>query len=139
MWFRMSFNLLHSCVFAEVTMPRGKGDRAECRLSLLIQMLCAAAEGSTFESPEYLSRRFGVSLQNSEIVWNICIKHNALVRIGDSYSMNDWMTKQGIIGKLARSGLRAKPQPAPTQKPSEPNQVTPDVAERLARITSNVI
>ena len=137
MWFRMSFNLLHSCVFAEATMPRGRGDRTECRLSLLIQMLCAAAEGAAFESPEYLSRRFGVSIQNAKIVWDVCIKHSALIQVDGSYSMNEWMTKQGIVGKITRPGSRPKPQTVPTQKPSESNQPTPDVAERLARITKN--
>ena len=118
-------------------MPRGRGDRTECRLSLLIQMLCAAAEGATFESPEYLSRRFGVSIQNAKIVWDVCIKHSALTQTDQTYSMNEWMTKQGIVGKITRPGSRPKPQTVPAQKPSETNLPTVEVAERLARITKN--
>ncbi len=137
MWFRMSYNLLYSNLFADITTAKGKGDRPECRLSLLIQMLCASADGATFESAEHVSKRFGVNIVNSLIVWNSCLKHKALVQTPDgSFTMYNWMSDMGIVGKTDKK-KRVSTEARAGQQGYSNEQVPAQVLDRLKKAQGN--
>lgn len=130
MWFRMSYNLLYSNLFADVMTPRGKGDRPECRLLLLIQMLCASSDGATFESAGHLSKRFCVNMNNAQIVWDSCLKHNALIQAPNgSFTMYEWMIEQGIVGKADKTKR--------VTSDTKDVQPTDQVLERLKKVRTN--
>ncbi len=137
MWFRMSYNLLYSNLFADVTTARGKGDRPECRLSLLIQMLCASADGATFESAEHVSKRFCVNPNVAQIVWDTCLKHNALVQTETGmFTMYNWMSDMGIVGKTDKKKRVSVDAHTERQKYSN-DQVTEQVLNRLRKAQGN--
>ena len=138
MWFRMSYSLLYSNLFADITAARGKGDRPECRLSLIIQMLCASAEGATFESPAHISRRFSVGINNSQIVWDLCVKHHALEQTADgSFTMYNWMADCGIVGKIDKKKCVAARDSKQHSEYSQSEHVSEKMLERLQKVTKN--
>lgn len=141
MWFRMGFSVLHSSLFADAMTPIGSGDRVESRLSLLIQMLCATSEGCSFESPEYLSRRFGVNLKNAKIVWDSCIKNGAFVKLTNGkYSMYYWMEQNGLVGRVSQTKPQIESFCQITQETSKQERDDVDlgtIAERLARVNGH--
>lgn len=144
MWFRMSFNLLHSGVFSEILMSNGRGDRPECRMFVLTQMLCASAEGDCFESPEQVSKRFCVPVGSVRQVWACCLKHAALVETDKGYSMSQWMQRQGLIGNIRNCRESKKVasskglSDAKQNEERKANTISPANAAKLARLTKDV-
>lgn len=140
MWFRMGFNVLHSSLFADATTPTGSGDRTESRCLLLVQMLCATAEGGSFESPEYLARRFGVNIKNARIVWDACLKNGAFNKLSDGkYTLYYWMDKNGLIGRVSQTKPILEPQivkPVTNDEQSD-KRLADDITSRLAKVSSH--
>lgn len=134
MWFRMGFNVLHSSLFADATTPTGSGDRTESRYLLLIQMLCATAEGCAFESPEFLQRRFGANAKNAKIVWNACLNNGAFTKLQNGkYTMYYWMDENGLVGRV--SGFKSHG--LNQQKASQDNVEDNDITQRLAKVSGH--
>lgn len=141
MWFRMGFNVLHSSLFADATAPKGSGDRTESRYMLLVQMLCATAEGGAFESPEYLARRFGVNKKNAKIVWDACLRNNAFDKLQDGrYTMYYWMERNGLVGRVSNTKPVVEQCSAHSSadKVSQPlGGMNDDITTRLAKVSGH--
>ena len=135
MWFRMGFNVLHSSLFADATTPTGSGDRVESRYLLLIQMLCATAEGCTFDSTEFLQRRFGANAKNARIVWDSCINNGAFTRLPNGkYTMYCWMDDNGLIGRVSSSKTLGLNQ---SRNVTVEHESDGDITQRLAKVSGH--
>lgn len=140
MWFRMSYNLLHSNVFAEIMTPRGKGDRPESRMSLLIQMLCASADGAVFDSVGHVERRFAVNTNTASLVWDACLKYSVITKTQtEQFTMYDWMAKNGLVGKVDNKKVSCTQTKQEQKREKDVRRdVSNDVLERLKKVSNDV-
>ena len=107
MWFKCGKELLNGAIMRALEKPTAWRDsRARDRKYLFLTLLAETAEdrANDLQDAEDLARIIDTTKKQAQIIWDVCIKHNALRKGPDGYGAKAWMIEKGILGDGRKPG-----------------------------------
>lgn len=102
MWFRCDQDLLYSSIMRDLGEGvRARDNHGKSRQFSFLLLLAKTADGQAndLESSADLSSLIGITQNQADTIWRVCLSRNVLRRTQKGYSVLEWMCERGLFLK----------------------------------------